>query len=38
MRVEGCILFICDGEDWQPLIVTLNPDGTHTAELKNIPQ
>ena len=37
MRVEGCILFICDGEDWQPMIVTLNPDGTHTAKLKNIP-
>ena len=37
IRVEGCILFICDGEDWQPMIVTLNPDGTHTAVLKNNP-
>jgi hypothetical protein len=31
------MLFICDGEDWQPMIVTLNPDGTHTVKLKNIP-
>jgi hypothetical protein len=31
------MLFICDGEDWQPMIVTLNPDGTHTAVLKNNP-
>ena len=38
LRVEGCVLFICDGEDWQPLAVNLNPDGSHTAVLKNIPE
>ena len=38
LRVEGCVLFICDGENWQPLTVTLNPDGSHTAVLKNIPE
>lgn len=33
--VEGCILFLCDGEEWQPLEVTLNPDGSHQATPKN---
>ena len=38
LRVEGCVLFICDGEEWRPLTVTINPDGSHTAVLKNIPE
>ena len=38
LKVEGCVLFICDGEEWKPLIVTINPDGSHTAVLKNAPE
>ena len=38
LRVEGCVLFICDGDEWQPLTVTTNPDGSRTAVLKNIPE
>ncbi len=38
LRVEGCVLFICDGEEWQPLTVTINPDGSRTGVLKNIPE
>ena len=38
LRVEGCVLFICDGEEWQPLTVTINPDGSRAAVLKNIPE
>lgn len=35
LLVEGCILFLCDGEEWQSLEVTLNPDGSQQATLKN---
>ena len=38
LRVEGCVLFICDGDEWRPLTVTINPDGSHTSVLKNIPE
>ena len=38
LRVEGCVLFICDGDEWRPLTVTINPDGSRTAVLKNIPE
>ena len=38
LKVEGCLAFICDGEEWQPLIVTINEDGTKDAVLKNSPQ
>lgn len=38
LRVEGCVLFVCDGDEWRPLTVTINPDGSHTAVLKNIPE
>ena len=38
LRVEGCVLFICDSDEWQPLTVTTNPDGSRTAVLKNIPE
>ena len=35
LLVEGCLLFLCDGEEWLPLEVTLNPDGSRQATLKN---
>lgn len=35
LKVEGCLLFFCDGEEWRPLTVTLNEDGSHSAEIKN---
>ncbi|MBT3426225.1 MAG: DUF2147 domain-containing protein [Gammaproteobacteria bacterium] len=38
LTVQGCVLFLCDGETWRPLSVTLHPDGSHTAVLKNIEQ
>ena len=37
LRVEGCLAFMCDGEEWQPLIVTINEDGTREAIFKNAP-
>jgi hypothetical protein len=33
--VEGCLLFICDGEEWLPLVVTINPDGSRQATPKS---
>ena len=38
LRVEGCGLFICGGDEWQPLTVTIDPDGSATVVLKNIPE
>ena len=38
LTVQGCVLFLCDGETWRPLSVTVNPDGSHSAVLKNIAQ
>ena len=38
LRVEGCVLFICDGDEWQPLTVITKPDGSRTVVLKNIPE
>ena len=35
LQVQGCVLFVCDGEEWRPLIVTFNPDGSRQAKLKN---
>ena len=35
LKVEGCLLFFCDGEEWRPLTVTFNEDGSHSAEIKN---
>ena len=35
LLVEGCLLFICDGEEWLPLDVTVNPDGSRNATLRN---
>ena len=38
LKVEGCLAFICDGEDWQPLIVKINEDGSREAIFKNSSQ
>ena len=38
LLVEGCLLFICDGEEWFPLEVTVNPDGSRQATFKNNPE
>lgn len=38
LKVEGCLAFMCDGEEWQPLIIKFNEDGTKEAILKNSPQ
>ena len=35
LKVEGCVLFICDGEEWKPLIDTLNSDDSYSVRLKN---
>ena len=35
LKVEGCIAFICDDEEWLPLVVTIKDDGTKEAGLKN---
>ena len=35
LSVEGCLAFICNGEEWKPLEVTINADGTSEAVLKN---
>ena len=32
LKVEGCLMGMCDHEIWQPLVVTINEDGTRTAE------
>ena len=38
LLVEGCLLFICDGEEWFPLEVTINSDGSRQATFKNPPE
>jgi len=38
LRVEGCVLFFCGGDEWQPLTVTINADGSRTGVLKKIPE
>ena len=38
LKVEGRLAFICDGEEWQPLIVKIKEDGTKEAILKNSPR
>ena len=35
MRVEGCLAFICDGEDWKPLDVIINADGAKELDLRD---
>ena len=38
LKVEGCLAFICDGEEWQSLIVKINEDGSREAIFKNSSQ
>ena len=38
LEVEGCLAFICDSEEWQPLVVTINDDGTKDGRLKYPPK
>ena len=38
LEVEGCLAFICDSEEWLPLVVTVNDDGTKNASLKYPPK
>jgi len=35
ITVQGCFLFFCDGETWQPVTLTIDPDGVPIAVLKN---
>tara|TARA_B110000263_G_C15199948_1_gene460165 strand:+ start:11 stop:496 length:486 start_codon:yes stop_codon:yes gene_type:complete len=35
LKIKGCVLFLCDGEEWQPLEVTFNADGSRQATLKS---
>ena len=35
LKVEGCLAFICDNEEWLSLEVIINDDGTKEATLKN---
>ena len=38
LKVEGCLAFICDDEEWLPLVVTIKDDGTKEASLKYPPK
>ena len=38
LEVEGCLAFICDSEEWLPLVVTISDDGTKEASLKYPPK
>ena len=38
LEVEGCLAYICDSEEWLPLVVTINDDGTKEASLKYPPK
>tara|TARA_B100000965_G_scaffold397621_1_gene414421 strand:+ start:400 stop:882 length:483 start_codon:yes stop_codon:yes gene_type:complete len=38
LEVEGCLAFICDSEEWLPLVLTINDDGTKEASLKYPPK
>lgn len=35
LRVEGCLAFICDGEDWKSLDVIINADGAKELDLRD---
>ena len=35
LKVEGCLAFICDNEEWLSLEVVINDDGSKDATLKN---
>jgi uncharacterized protein (DUF2147 family) len=34
LRVEGCLMRLCGNEEWKPLIVTIDSDGSRNAVLK----
>ena len=34
LKVEGCLLNVCGHEEWKPLNVTMNDDGTMNFELR----
>jgi len=36
LKIEGCLLRMCGHEEWKPIIVTFNDDGTKKVELKGI--
>ena len=36
LKVEGCLLRMCGHEEWKPVNVMFNDDGTRTATLKEI--
>ena len=38
LKVEGCLRSFCRGEEWQPLTVEINDDGTMKAKIKNSSQ
>ena len=38
LKVEGCLAFICDDEEWLPIVVTVSDDGTKEASLKHPPK
>ena len=38
LKVEGCLRSFCRGEEWQPLMIEINDDGTMKAKIKNSPQ
>ena len=38
LKVEGCLAFICDDEEWLPLVVTIKDDGIKEASLKYPPK
>ena len=35
LKVEGCLRSFCRGEEWQPLVIEINDDGTMKAKIKN---
>ena len=34
LKIEGCLMRICGHEEWKPITVTFNDDGTKKVELK----
>ena len=34
LKIEGCLLRMCGHEEWKPITVTFNDDGTKKVELK----
>ena len=38
LMVEGCLRSFCRGEEWQPLTIEVNDDGTMKAKIKNSSQ